>query len=73
MTAEPYPPAAESDAPAADSAVSPTGNGAAGPPSLPGYDRMTLAQVRGRLRGLSTDDVAGLLAYEQAGGGRARS
>ena len=32
---------------------------------------MTLAQVRGRLRGLSTDDVAGLLAYEQAGGGRA--
>lgn len=61
--------AAESDAPAAD--YSTPGNGAAGPPSLPGYDRMTLAQVRGRLRGLSTDDVAGLLAYEQAGGGRA--
>lgn len=55
------------DAPGAERAV----NGAGGPVALPGYDRMTLAQVRGRLRGLSPNDVAGLLAYEQAGAGRA--
>lgn len=49
----------------------PTAAPDAGPSALPGYDRMTLAQVRGRLRGLSPDDVAGLLAYERAGAGRA--
>jgi hypothetical protein len=48
-----------------------TDNGSTGPAALPGYDRMTLAQVRGRLRGLSPDDVAGLLAYEQGGAQRA--
>jgi hypothetical protein len=45
--------------------------GRPGPASMPGYDRMTLAQVRGRLRGLSQDTVAGLLAYEQSGSARA--
>jgi hypothetical protein len=41
------------------------------PAALPGYDRMTLAQVRGRLRGLSPGSVADLLSYEQAGAARA--
>ncbi len=32
---------------------------------LAGYDRLTLAQVRGHLRDLSADDVAALLEYER--------
>jgi hypothetical protein len=61
--ADPAPDAAEpadADDPAAD-----------GPPALPGYDGMTLAQVRGRLRELTADDVTELLAYEQSGDNRA--
>jgi hypothetical protein len=42
-----------------------------GPAALPGYDRMTLAQVRGHLRELSAQDVATLLAYEQSCDNRA--
>ena len=42
-----------------------------GPAALPGYDRMTLAQVRGHLRDLTADDVSALLAYEQSGDNRA--
>src|SRR6185312_119055 len=37
-----------------------------GPAALPGYDRMTLAQVRGHLRDLTADDVSALLSYEQS-------
>ncbi|HEY5878773.1 MAG TPA: lipid droplet-associated protein [Nakamurella sp.] len=42
-----------------------------GPAALPGYDRMTLAQVRGHLRELTADDVSTLLGYEQSGDNRA--
>ncbi|MCP2258919.1 hypothetical protein LX15_002618 [Streptoalloteichus tenebrarius] len=35
-------------------------------PPLADYDGMTVAQVRARLRHLSADDVAALLAYERA-------
>ena len=40
-------------------------------PPLPGYDAMTLAQVRGHLRELSADEVGALLQYEQSGDNRA--
>ncbi len=43
----------------------------AGPAALPGYDSMTLAQVRGHLRELTPAKVAELLAYEQSGDNRA--
>ncbi|MET0864134.1 MAG: hypothetical protein ABWZ98_07345 [Nakamurella sp.] len=42
-----------------------------GPSALPGYDSMTLAQVRGHLRELTPADVSELLAYEQSGDNRA--
>lgn len=42
-----------------------------GPAVLPGYDGMTLAQVRGHLRELSAADVTTLLDYEQSGDNRA--
>lgn len=42
-----------------------------GPAVLPGYDGMTLAQVRGHLRELSAADVTVLLDYEQSGDNRA--
>ena len=38
---------------------------------LPGYDRMTLAQVSGHLRDLTADDVSALLDYEQSASNRA--
>jgi hypothetical protein len=41
------------------------------PAALPGYDAMTLAQLRARLRGLSPDAVAELLDRERAGAARA--
>ena len=41
------------------------------PPALPGYQRMTLAQVRGHLRELNVGDVTALLQYEQSGDNRA--
>lgn len=44
---------------------------ATGPAVLPGYDAMTLAQVRGHLRDLSAADVTTLLDYEQSGDNRA--
>ncbi|WP_420123223.1 lipid droplet-associated protein [Nakamurella sp.] len=43
----------------------------AGPAVLPGYDAMTLSQVRGHLRDLSAADVTALLDYEQSGDNRA--
>ncbi len=42
-----------------------------GPSALPDYDRMTLAQVRGYLRGLSAQEVQSLLDHEQSGENRA--
>ncbi len=42
-----------------------------GPVALPDYDRMTLAQVRGYLRGLSVQEVQSLLDHEQSGENRA--
>ena len=41
------------------------------PAALPGYNAMTLAQVRGHLRELSADEVGALLRYEQSGDNRA--
>lgn len=41
------------------------------PPALPGYQRMTLAQVRGHLRELSAGEVTALLQYEQSADNRA--
>src|SRR5699024_452768 len=35
-----------------------------------GYDDLTLAQLRPRLRSLSADDLSALLDYERAAGGR---
>ena len=58
------------DAPAVDDSA-PTDDEDDGPAVLPGYERMTLAQVRGHLRELSGADVSALLAYEQAGDNRA--
>ncbi|HEU0086960.1 MAG TPA: lipid droplet-associated protein [Pseudonocardiaceae bacterium] len=37
-----------------------------GPPGLPGYDELSLAQLRGKLRGLSLLELEALLAHEQA-------
>jgi len=42
-----------------------------GPAVLPGYDGMTLAQVRGHLRELAAADVSALLDYEQSASNRA--
>lgn len=39
-------------------------------PALPGYDGMTLAQVRGHLRRLALGDVQSLLRHELSGGNR---
>ena len=65
------------DEPLASPTAAPSGDGSndddhdqSGPAVLPGYDRMTLAQVRGHLRGLDPSGTAELLAYEQAGAGR---
>ncbi len=61
--------ATEPDAPSEpDAATEPD---AEGPAPLPGYDGMTLAQVRGHLRDLTAEDVSTLLAYEQSGDNRA--
>ncbi|GLZ46788.1 hypothetical protein Acsp06_29730 [Actinomycetospora sp. NBRC 106375] len=40
------------------------------PDALPGYETMTIAQLRGKLRSLSVEQVAELLAWEQAHGDR---
>ena len=37
---------------------------------LPGYDDLTVASLRARLRGLSAEQVRGLLDYERAHAGR---
>ncbi len=46
----------------------PVGSSAAGsgpPPAMPGYDEYSLAQLRGRLRTLSVEQLEALLAHEQ--------
>lgn len=47
-----------------------SGTSADGDALLPGYDSMTLAQVRGHLRHLDVDEVRRLLEHEKAGGNR---
>jgi len=42
----------------------------AAPPALPGYAEMSIAQLRGKLRFLSLDDLQALLAWEMAHGER---
>jgi hypothetical protein len=42
------------------------GNASLTPPALPEYDELTLAQLRGRLRGLSLPQLGELLGYERA-------
>ena len=44
---------------------------AAAEPPVPGYDRMTIPQLRGRLRTLDADQLELLVAYERANGARA--
>jgi hypothetical protein len=36
------------------------------PEALPGYESMTIAQLRGKLRSLTVEEVAELLAFEEA-------
>lgn len=46
----------------------PVGSSASGsgpPPALPGYDEYSLAQLRGKLRSLSAEQLEALLAHEQ--------
>lgn len=46
--------------------------GASAPAGLAGYDEMSVAQVRGKLRALSLDQLDELLDYERAHGARER-
>lgn len=43
---------------------------ASGPQALAGYDQMSIAQLRGKLRGLSESDLVELLAHENEHGQR---
>jgi hypothetical protein len=62
---EPDPPAdtavAESDTPEHTEPAAPD---ASGPNALPGYQELTIPQLRGRLRFLSADDLRALLEWE---------
>lgn len=53
--------AAEHEGPAEPAA----GSDADGPNALPGYDEMTIPQLRGRLRHLSVEDLRALLEWEE--------
>jgi len=48
----------------ADTASSDTASSADEPVALPGYDQLTLAQLRGRLRALSLTELEALLEHE---------
>lgn len=61
--ARPPKPAASRPAPGTDAA-------ATTPAALPEYPSMTIPQLRGKLRALSLDDLADLLAWETAHGNR---
>ncbi|MBO0774559.1 MAG: hypothetical protein J2P35_24170, partial [Actinobacteria bacterium] len=39
---------------------------AAGAPPLPNYDELSVASLRARLRGLTAEQVRGLIGYERA-------
>jgi hypothetical protein len=52
------------------SAIPPDSSSAAGPDVLPGYDSLTIPQLRGKLRRLGVDDLRALLDWEQAHGDR---
>ncbi|SDY68418.1 hypothetical protein SAMN05660209_03435 [Geodermatophilus africanus] len=54
----------------ADEAADTTGAAAAGAAPVEGYDSLTIAQLRGRLRGYQLSTVADLVAYEEATRGR---
>lgn len=56
--------------PAAEPAAEPA-TGPAGPSALPGYEELTIPQLRGRLRHLSADDLRALLEWEIAHENRA--
>ena len=59
------PPAENLPVPTSESAVD-----LAGPDVLPGYESLTIPQLRGRLRHLGVDDMRALLAWEHAHGDR---
>lgn len=46
--------------------LSPQGPGHGGPDAMPGYDEMSLPQLRGKLRALSLRQLEELLAHEQS-------
>ena len=63
--------AAEATEPTKPTTDAPTGSSvddsqAAGPAPVDGYDSLTIAQLRGRMRGYVLSTVSDLLAYEQA-------
>jgi hypothetical protein len=43
----------------------PAASGSGPPPVMPGYDELTLAQLRAKLRTLSVEQLGGLLEHEQ--------
>lgn len=55
---------AESDSAGPDTAGSNAASSANDPAALPGYDKLTLAQLRGRLRALSLTELESLLEHE---------
>jgi hypothetical protein len=55
--------------PAAEAGTAPAGRDASAPP-IPGYDGLTLASLRARMRSLDTAGMNELLAYERAHAGR---
>ncbi|HEY4991102.1 MAG TPA: hypothetical protein VII33_03370 [Nakamurella sp.] len=68
VTADPSGASGEGERPAGPALAGGDGSAAggdSGPTALPGYDRMTLAQVRGHLRELSAADVTALLGHER--------
>ena len=62
---EPAPTPSETTATAAPASSGPDSQ-AAGPAPVDGYDSLTIAQLRGRMRGYVLSTVSDLLAYEQA-------
>ncbi|WP_029138836.1 lipid droplet-associated protein [Nakamurella lactea] len=56
--------------PAGATSAGATSDAAADDQPLPGYDSMTMAQVRGHLRHLDVEQVRRLLEHEKAGGNR---
>jgi hypothetical protein len=59
-------PAALADTLATPERAEPTDVDASGPDALPDYERMTIPQLRGRLRHLTVEDLRALLEWETA-------